>query len=286
MPVEIKMKSFLSASLLIAGLAFLETGVAPVCAQEKDTLIQGPSIWGQAAGAGSSGGVGSMSGAGSSSSNNFNPQPNKQTWAQPITPSREQPASVSRPGATGYNAGAYAPSQQNSAAGLRPGAYIPAQQNFPHASPSSFPSWETQQLQNQQMQNAALAAKEMQPQSPGALKLDAWKREWMQQHPGEPVPTGGALEKMHRAEILQTMNQDFAQMRANRQAALQRDYLRAKTQQQQELAARHVTWSSAQWQNWDREYDQGQRQNAQDYLNGVKQVGDMEREERRRLYGF
>jgi len=46
--------------------------------------------------------------------------------------------------------------------------------------------------------------------SPQVLQAQRWQQEWRQQHPNEPMPTLGALEKLHRQEILQNMNQDLS----------------------------------------------------------------------------
>ena len=115
--------------------------------------------------------------------------------------------------------------------------------------------------------------------SPQVLQAQRWQEEWRQQHPNEPMPTLGALEKLHRQEILQNMDQDFAKMRQERQAQLQREYLLSKQHQQQILASQHVTWTPQQWKEWDRQYDLAQQQKAQDYLNAVKQAGEMSRTE-------
>jgi hypothetical protein len=146
-------------------------------------------------------------------------------------------------------------------------------------------SWEEQQRQNAQMQRQALQQQAAQGYSPSVGMGQRWEAEWRQQHPGEPMPSFGALEKLHRSEIMNNTNQGFAQMRANRQAELQRNYSMAKQNQERENAARHITWSAQQWQAWDRQYDGQMRQNAQDYLNGVRQAGDIfrkEEEERQR----
>jgi hypothetical protein len=115
--------------------------------------------------------------------------------------------------------------------------------------------------------------------SPQVLQAQRWQQEWRQQHPNEPMPTLGALEKLHRQEILQTMNQDFAKMRQERQAQLQREYLLSKQHQQQILASQHVTWTPQQWKEWDRQYDLAQQQKAQDYLKAMAEAGEMSRAE-------
>ncbi|MDB6062427.1 MAG: hypothetical protein JWM78_2530 [Verrucomicrobiaceae bacterium] len=107
-----------------------------------------------------------------------------------------------------------------------------------------------------------------------------WEQEWRQQHPNEPVPNAGVLQKLHRQETLNNINQGFAKMRQERQAKLQQDYAFAKQRQQQMLAAQHITWTPQQWQNWDRQYDQSQQAQAQAYLDGIKKAGEIQEAER------
>lgn len=118
--------------------------------------------------------------------------------------------------------------------------------------------------------------------SPQVQQAERWKAQWRQQHPNEPVPNLGVLEKLHRDEIIANMNRGFADMRQRRQAQLQQNYLMAKQHQQQILAAQHITWDAAQWQEWNRQYDAEQQQRARDYLEAVKQAGEMARLEKER----
>jgi len=148
------------------------------------------------------------------------------------------------------------------------------------------PSWEEQQARNREMTRQALQQQAQQGPSPQVLQGQRWEQEWRQQHPNEPMPSFGALEKMHRGEIMQNMNAGFARMRQNRQAELQRNYLMAKQRQESILAGQHITWTSAQWANWNQQYDQEQHQRANDYLEGVRQAGEMERREQERKLMF
>jgi hypothetical protein len=153
------------------------------------------------------------------------------------------------------------------------------------------PSWAEQQARNAEMQRQALQQQAQQQPRPQVVQYERWKQEWFQQHPNDPLPTLGELEKMHRGEILNTMNNDFARMRAARQAQLQAEYRLSKQHQQQILASQHITWTAQQWANWDREYDQQQQQRAREYLEAVKQSGEQARmeaaeEERRRIQGY
>ncbi len=155
------------------------------------------------------------------------------------------------------------------------------------AAQADNPSWAEQQVRNQEMQRQALQQQAQQAPSPQVQQAERWKQEWVQQHPNEPMPSFGALEKLHRGEIMSNTNAGFARMRQARQAQLQHDYLMSKQNQERMLAAQHITWSAQQWANWNREYDQQMHQRANDYLEGVRQAGEMEREEqRRRSMGF
>ena len=116
--------------------------------------------------------------------------------------------------------------------------------------------------------------------SPQVQQRLRWEAEWRQQHPGEPMPNPGEMQKLHRAEIIANSNAGFAKMRAQRQADLQREYQLSRTNQQRQLDARHITWTPAQWKEWDRQYDRAQQQKAQDYLNAVRQAGEIDRMQR------
>jgi len=75
-------------------------------------------------------------------------------------------------------------------------------------------------------------------------------------------------------------------MRQRRQAELQHEYQLSRQRQEQINAGQHVTWTAAQWKNWDSEYDRQKQQQAQDYLNNIKKAGEMQREEWRRQSGL
>ena len=118
--------------------------------------------------------------------------------------------------------------------------------------------------------------------SPQVEQAQRWEREWKAQHPGQPVPNAGELQKLHRDETLATMNADFARMRAQRQADLRREYQMSRDHQARQLAAQHITWTPQQWKAWDRQYDLAQQQKAQDYLKAVELSGEMARQEKAR----
>ena len=112
--------------------------------------------------------------------------------------------------------------------------------------------------------------------SPQVAQRLRWEQEWRTQHPGEPMPNAGQMQKLHRDEIIANTNAGFARMRAQRQAELQRQYQLSRANQQRQLAAQHITWTPQQWQAWDRQYDRAQQQKARDYLNGVRQAGEID----------
>ena len=116
--------------------------------------------------------------------------------------------------------------------------------------------------------------------SPQVAQRLRWEQEWRAQHPGEPMPNPGQMQKLHSAEIMANTNAGFARMRAQRQAELQREYQLSRANQQRQLAAQHITWTPQQWQAWDRQYDRAQQQKAQAYLDGVKQAGEIDRMQR------
>lgn len=151
------------------------------------------------------------------------------------------------------------------------------------------PSWAEQQIRNREMTRQSLQQQAQQGRSPQVEQGERWEQEWRQQHPGEPMPSFGALEKMHRGEIMQNMNSGFARMRQNRQAELQRNRLWARQNQENILARQHITWSSQQWANWDRQYDEEQRQRAIEAEEAARQSAEIdkaarEEEERRKYY--
>ena len=116
--------------------------------------------------------------------------------------------------------------------------------------------------------------------SPQVAQRLRWEQEWRTQHPGEPMPNPGQMQKLHQAEIIANTNAGFAKMRAQRQAQLQHEYQLSRDHQQRQLDAQHIHWTAQQWQQWDRQYDAAQRQKAQDYLNAVKQAGEINQAER------
>ena len=130
--------------------------------------------------------------------------------------------------------------------------------------------------QRQQLEKAQREGK----LSPDVVQRLRWEQEWRTQHPGEPMPNPGQMQKLHRGEIIANTNAGFAKMRAQHQAQLQHEYQLSRANQQRQLDAQHVHWTAQQWQQWDRQYNAAQRQKAQDYLNAVKQAGEINQAER------
>ncbi len=100
-----------------------------------------------------------------------------------------------------------------------------------------------------------------------------WKKEWREQHPNEPMPSFGALEKLHRGEIIANMRAGFRGHAPAATGGDKRNYQLAKQRQQPLLTAAHVTWTPQQWQQWDRQYDLEQQKRAQDYLKAAELSG-------------
>ena len=147
-------------------------------------------------------------------------------------------------------------------------------------------SWAEQQAQNQELERQALQRRAQQAPSPQVLQYERWKREWVQQHPGEPIPNLGVLEHLHESEIIANTNEAMARMWQARQAQLQWEYQRARLNQQRALVAQHIVWTAEQWKAWDREYDLQARQRAQDYLEAVRQAAEIEEQQRRWAIGI
>lgn len=123
--------------------------------------------------------------------------------------------------------------------------------------------------------------------SPEVAQAQRWKRDWLQRHPNEPVPDAGVLQKLHRRETIDNIKRGFAKMREERKATLLRNYLLSRQHQQQILAARHVTWTPAQWSEWNRRYDEGLRAQVRSYEEGRRVNAEtLEMQRQRRELGF
>jgi len=157
------------------------------------------------------------------------------------------------------------------------------------AAQADNPSWAEQQARNQEMTRQALSQR---PKlAPQVLQSERWRQEWIQQHPGQPVPSFGVLEHLHAAETMSEINSGFDKMREARQAQLQQEHQMAKKMQERTLAAQNIKWSAQQWQNWDNEYDQQMHQRANEYSEAVRQSGEAARmealeDQRRKTMGY
>jgi hypothetical protein len=123
--------------------------------------------------------------------------------------------------------------------------------------------------------------------SPDAAQAQRWRREWQEQHPNQPVPNAGVLQKLHRQETHDNINAGFDKMRRERQAELLRNYQLSRQHQQEILARQHLTWTAGQWRDWNRQYDAGLRAQVRSYEQGKAINAEiMEMERQRRELGF
>jgi hypothetical protein len=120
--------------------------------------------------------------------------------------------------------------------------------------------------------------------SPQVQQAQRWEQEWRQEHPGEPMPSFGLLEKMHRGEIIATMNRDFDRGRQLRQAELRRNYMWARQRQQRILDSRHQHWSPQQWRAWDQQYAADQQAQVRAMEDGKRTLREID--ERKRWLGL
>jgi hypothetical protein len=182
--------------------------------------------------------------------------------------------------------------QKNMMANLGLGLVVQLCANINMCQPAGAQNWQEQQAINRARQNAALQQQARDGYSPNglsgqALQAQRWEQQWVTEHPGQPIPNPGQLQKMHTGEIQAEITAGGRQMWAGRQAELQSNYLMAKQMQQSKLAAQHTTWSPAQWANWDRSYDQSQQDQAEAYKRGIEIRREIDSEEmRRKALGF
>lgn len=123
-------------------------------------------------------------------------------------------------------------------------------------------------------------ARRQQGLSPQVLQAQRWEREWKEQHPGQPVPNQGVLQKLHRQETMANINAGFAKMRADRQAELRREHQLSRRNQEQKNAAQHITWTPQQWQAWERLYEQEHKKKAEDYGKARQQAAEFAQRQR------
>lgn len=144
-------------------------------------------------------------------------------------------------------------------------------------------SWQEQQARNAAMQRQALQAQRDAGYSPngnGTGMADRWENEWRTQHPGQPMPNFGQLEKMHRGETLNNINNGFNAMRARRQQELSRNKSLAKQLYAKQIGKPGGTLSASEEQAFNRQYDNDQREYAEDFKRGQQQAGEIFEAER------
>ena len=109
-------------------------------------------------------------------------------------------------------------------------------------------------------------------------RLARWQAEWRAQHPGDPMPNDGVLQKLHRNELIQQSNADWDAGRKKRQEALRREYFLSRYNQQQINAKNGTKWTDAQWRAWDQHYNAEHKQQAEDFARNWEKMGEMARE--------
>lgn len=109
-------------------------------------------------------------------------------------------------------------------------------------------------------------------------RLARWQAEWRAQHPGEPMPNDGKLQKLHRDELIQQSNADWAAGRKLRQQELRREYLLSRANQQHINEKNGVKWTDAQWRAWDQRYSDEHKKQAEDFARNWEMMGEMARQ--------
>lgn len=211
-------------------------------------------------------------------SSNWSGQQNQDSVQQP-GPAGTAPGWSARPGTSGWvqrpgPAGAVPGwAQPGPPQGMRPGTTWSQQAGSNWAQQQSQ-NWAEQQARNAEMTRQALQSQANQAPRPQVVQYERWKQEWVQQHPGEPVPNLGELEKLHHDEIMSNIQRDGAAMWARRRQEVQAKYQMARQVQERRNAAQHVSWTKQQWDRWDKQYDQDQQQQARDYVNAFGKMGE------------
>lgn len=109
-------------------------------------------------------------------------------------------------------------------------------------------------------------------------RLARWQAEWRTQHPGEPMPNDGKLQKLHRDELMQQSRADWAAGRKIRQEELRHEYLMSRANQQHINAKNGVKWTDAQWRAWDQRYSDEHKKQAEDFARNWEMMGEMARQ--------
>lgn len=110
-------------------------------------------------------------------------------------------------------------------------------------------------------------------------RVARWQAEWRTQHPGEHMPSDGVLQKLHRDELIQQSNADWAAGRKLRQEDLRREYLLSRYNQQQINAKSGIKWNDAQWRAWDQRYSDEHKKQAEDFVKNWQMMSEMARQQ-------
>ena len=110
-------------------------------------------------------------------------------------------------------------------------------------------------------------------------RVARWQAQWRTEHPGQPMPNDGVLQKLHRDELLQLSNAGWEAGRKQRQEELKREYLLSRYNQQQINVKNGVTWNDAQWRTWDQRYNAEHKQQAEDFVRNWAAMGEMARQQ-------
>jgi hypothetical protein len=110
-------------------------------------------------------------------------------------------------------------------------------------------------------------------------RLARWQAQYRAEHPGQPMPNDGVLQKLHRNELIQQSNADWDAGRKEREATLRREYLLSRYNQQQINAKNGVKWTDAQWRAWDQRYSDEHQKQAEDFAKNWALMGEMARQQ-------
>ena len=111
-----------------------------------------------------------------------------------------------------------------------------------------------------------------------AERLARWQAQWRAEHPGQPLPNDGVLQKLHRNELIQQMNSDWDAGRKLRQEELRREYMLSRYNQQQINAKSGIKWTDAQWRAWDQRYIAEHKLQAEEFARNWELMGEMARQ--------
>ncbi len=110
-------------------------------------------------------------------------------------------------------------------------------------------------------------------------RVARWQAQWRAEHPGEKMPNDGVLQKLHRDELIQQSNADWAAGRKIRQEELRREYLLSRANQQHINEKNGVKWTDAQWRAWDQRYSAEHKKQAEDFVRNWEIMGEMARQQ-------